>query len=201
MSGSWVTPPRSPLANSLPSPFSAGPMGQPLFAGFLGTLKLSDSLHPCITVVPRGFTVRAWRSLVRSDAGPPGFRTPCCGACQRSPTPPGASPPCHDGVSAVAFRVVGARQHPGMARLRGSRLCLRLPLSTLRQRLYRRLRMTRGQCGWLDLHCLGLAPCITLRCCPQPATRPSRSTRRKIYGRTRHFLTPIQRLLEPKNLH
>ena len=31
----------------------------------------------------------------------------------------------------------------------------------------------------------------TLRCCQQPATRPSRSTRRKIYGRTRHFLTPI----------
>ena len=65
---------------------SAGPMGRPLFEGFRGTMKLSDSLHPYITVVPRGFTVRAWRSLVRSDAGPPGFRTQCFGACQRSPT-------------------------------------------------------------------------------------------------------------------
>jgi hypothetical protein len=26
--------------------------------------------------------------------------------------------------------------------------------------------MTRGQCGWLDLHCLGLAPFNTLLACP-----------------------------------
>ena len=149
-------------------------MGRPLFEGFLGTLKLSDSLHPCITVVPRGCTVRASRSLVRSDAGPPGFRTPCFGACQRSPTPPGASTPCHDGVSAVAFRVFGARRHPGLARFRGSILCLHLPLSTLRQRRYQRLRMTRGQCGWLDLHCLGLSPFTTVPAYPGacPNARP-----------------------------
>jgi hypothetical protein len=141
-------------------------MGRPLFEGFLSTMKLSDSLHPYITVVPRGFTVRAWRSLVRSDAGPPGFRTQCFGACQRSPTPPGASTPCHDGVSAVAFRVLGARRHPGVARFRGSILCLHLPLSTLRQRRYRRLCMTRGQCGWLDLRCRGLAPFTTVPAYP-----------------------------------
>src|SRR5712691_12654957 len=104
-----------PLANSLPSTFSAGPMGRPLFEGFLGTMELSDSLHPCITVVPLGFTVRTWRSLVRPDAGPPGFRTQCFCACQRSPTPPGACTPCHDGVPAVAFRVLGARRHPDCA--------------------------------------------------------------------------------------
>jgi hypothetical protein len=104
-----------PLATSLPSTFSAGPMGRPLFEGFLGTMKLSDSLHLYITVVPRGFTVRAWRSLVRSDAGPPGFRTQCFCACQRSPTPPGPSPPCQNGVYGVAFRVLGARRHPGLA--------------------------------------------------------------------------------------
>ena len=50
-----------PLARSLPSTFSAGSLGQPLFEGFLGTMKRSDSLHPCITVVPRGFTVRTWQ--------------------------------------------------------------------------------------------------------------------------------------------
>ena len=104
-----------PLASSLPSTFSAGPMGRPLFEGFLGTMKLSDSLHPSITVVPRRFTVRAWRSLVRSEAGPPGFRTQCFCACQRSPTPPGTCTPCHDGVPAIAFRVFGARRHPGLA--------------------------------------------------------------------------------------
>jgi len=71
-----------PLARSLPSPFSDGPMGRPLFEGFLGTLKLSDSLHPSITVVPLRFTVRAWRSLARPDAGPPGFRTQCFGTCR-----------------------------------------------------------------------------------------------------------------------
>jgi hypothetical protein len=31
-----------------------------LFEGFLGTMKLSDSLHPSITVVPQRFTVRTW---------------------------------------------------------------------------------------------------------------------------------------------
>ena len=104
-----------PLANSLPSTCSAGPIGRPLFEGFLGTMKLSDSLPPCVTVVPRGFTVRAWRSLGRSEAGSPGFRTQCFRACQRSPTPPGLPTPCHTGVCSVAFRVFGARRHPGLA--------------------------------------------------------------------------------------
>jgi hypothetical protein len=112
----WLT---FPLARSLPSTFSAGPMGRPLFEGFLGTLKRSDSLHPYTTVVPRGFTVRPWRSLVRPDAGPPGFRTQCVAACQRSPTPPGPSPPCQNGVDRVAFRVFGARRHPRKALISG----------------------------------------------------------------------------------
>jgi len=104
-----------PLASSLPSTFSAGPMERPLFEGFRGTTKLSDALHPSMTVGSLGCTVRAWRFLVRSDAGPPGFRTQCFCACQRSPTPPGPSPPCQSGVYGVAFRVFGARRHPGLA--------------------------------------------------------------------------------------
>src|SRR5712691_3055958 len=151
-----------PLANSLPSTFSAGPMGRPLFEGFLGTMKLSDSLHPCITVVPLGFTVRTWHECARPDTGPPGFRTQCFHACQRSPTPPGPSPPRQNEVDSIAFRVLGARRHPEVARFRGSILCLHVPLSTLRRHRYRCLRMTRGQCGWLDLHCQGLAPFTTV---------------------------------------
>ena len=57
-------------------------LGQPLFEGFLGTMKWSDSLHPCITVVSLGFTVRTWRSLTRPDAGPPGFRPKCFCTCR-----------------------------------------------------------------------------------------------------------------------
>ena len=104
-----------PLASSLPSTFSAGPWGRPLFEGFLGTMKLSDSLHPSITVVPLGCTVRTWQTYARRDAGPPGFRTQCFYACQRSPTPPGPSPPCQSGVDGGACRVFGARRHPGRA--------------------------------------------------------------------------------------
>jgi len=108
----WTT---FPLARSLPSTFSAGPAGRPLFEGFLGTLKRSDSLHPCITVVSLGFTVRTWSYWARPDAGPPGVRAQCFRACQRSPTPPGLCTPCHDGVPTVAFRVFGARRPPGLA--------------------------------------------------------------------------------------
>ena len=94
---------------------SAGPVGRPLFQGCRGTLELSDSLHPCLTVVPRGCTVRAWRSLVRSAAGPPGFRPQGFCACQRSPTPPGLPTPRPRGGCSVACRVFGARRHPGLA--------------------------------------------------------------------------------------
>jgi hypothetical protein len=108
-----------PLARSLPSTGSAGPLGRPWCDGFRGTLKRSDSLPPCTTVVPRGCPVRTWRALVRPQAGPPGCRTPCVDACQRSPTPPGPSPPCQHGVDRVACRVCGARRHPRQAPLAG----------------------------------------------------------------------------------
>ena len=52
--------------------------------------------------------------------------------------------PRQNGGDGIAFRVFGARRHPGIARFRGSILCLHVPLSTLRRHRYRRLRMTRG---------------------------------------------------------
>ena len=152
--GCWTT---CPWPRSLPSTSSAGPLGRPWCDGFLGTLQRSDSLPPSITGVSRGFPVRTWLSHTRPEAGPPGCRTAWCRACQRAPTPPGPSTPHHPGAYGMAFRVCGARRHPGVARLRGSILCLYLPLSTLRRRRYRRRRRTRGQGGWRDLPCEELA--------------------------------------------
>src|SRR5262249_25948482 len=85
-----------PSLHPLPPASSGAP--DPLFEGFIDTMGLSASLHPCITGVPLRFPVRTWRSLVRPEAGPPGFRTQCFYACQRSPPPPGPSPPCQNGV-------------------------------------------------------------------------------------------------------
>src|SRR5215472_9360847 len=116
-------------------------------------MELSDSLRPCVMVVSVWFTMRALLRYTRPDAGPPESRSQCFRACQGSSTPPGAGTPCHTGVPAVAFRVFGARRHPGMARLRGSIPCLHVPLSTLHGPRYRGQRMTRGQCGWRILHC------------------------------------------------
>ena len=107
---------RFPLASPLLSTPSAGPGAPaPLFEGFVDTMGLSDSLHPSITVVSLGCTVRTWPYGARPDAGPPGFRTTCVCACQRSPTPPGPSTPRPHGVYGVAFRVFGARRHPELA--------------------------------------------------------------------------------------
>jgi hypothetical protein len=108
-----------PLARSLPSTCSAGPLGRPLFAGFLGTMKRSDSLYPSITGVPLRFPVRTWPYGTRPEAGPPGFRTQCFDACQRSSTPPGRPIPRHIGMVRVAFRVFGARRHPRPAPISG----------------------------------------------------------------------------------
>jgi hypothetical protein len=129
----------------------------PLFGRFSGTMDLSDSLCPCITVVSVGFTVRTLLRWPRSDTGPPESRTQCFRACQGSATPPGACTPCPSGVPAVAFRVFGARRHPGLARFRGSLPCLYVPLSTLHGPRYRGSRMTRGPRGWLNLRCRRLA--------------------------------------------
>ena len=82
-------------------------------------MELSASLRPCITVGSVRFTVRTWLRWPRSEAGPPESRTQCCRACQGSSTPPGAGPPCHNGMPAVAFRVFGARRHPALAAISG----------------------------------------------------------------------------------
>jgi hypothetical protein len=116
-------------------------------------MERSDSLRPCVMVVSVRCTRRALLRWTRPDAGPPESRTRCFRACQGASTPPGACTPCPRGVPAVAFRVCGARRHPDIARLRGSIPCRHVPLSPLHGPRDRGSRMTRSQCGWLDLHC------------------------------------------------
>src|SRR5712691_11556369 len=72
---------------------------------------------------------------------------------------------------------------PRTGRLRGAILCRHLPLSTLRQRRYRRLRMTRGQCGWLDLHGQGLTPYTTVPACPGAYPNAGHQARREAGAR------------------
>jgi len=164
-------------------------MGRPLFAGFRGTLKLSDSLHPCTTVVPLGCTVRTWRSLARPEAGPPGFRTQCFCPCR------GLRPrrvrlrltlTASTMLPSACSERVGTRDK---RRFRGSILCLDIPLSTLRAYRYRYTRMTRGQCGWLDLHCRGLAPFTTVPACP------GADSQRRVSPRDDDELPPVTRYL------
>jgi hypothetical protein len=158
---------RFPLASPLLSTPSASP-GAPksLFGSFVDTMGLSDSLHPCITGVPRGFPVRTWPSLARPEAGPPGFRTPCCGPCRGRRPRRGRR---RLTLTASTLWPAACAERVGTQdkrRLRGSLLCLSIPLSTLRAYRYRYTRMTRGQCGGLDLYCLGLTPFTTVPACP-----------------------------------
>jgi hypothetical protein len=147
-----------PLGPRPARPLLRRSLRRPWCAGCLGTLKRSASLHPSSTGVPLGCTVRTWSYGARPEAGPPGCRTTCCRACQGASTPPGLWPPGPRGVPRGACRVCGARRHPGGARVRGSLPCRHGPLSTLRGSRYREPRLTRGQCGWLDLHWQGRAP-------------------------------------------
>jgi hypothetical protein len=126
-----VCSPVFPLATSLP--YTRPPPSLSSLDGVLTLPRYYGAVRLPAPVrhghVPSGFAMRAWVRWSKL----------------------GASTPCHSGVSAVAFRVFGARQHPGKARFRGSILCLHIPLSTLHGLCYQSLRMTRDQCGWL--HC------------------------------------------------
>jgi hypothetical protein len=87
-----------------------------------------------------------------------------CPTMPRSSTPPDRYSPDRNGLRRVAFRALGPRRHPGVARLfRGSILGLTVPLSTLQRRRYHLHCMTRGRGGWLDPTSWGLAPLTSCR--------------------------------------
>src|SRR5580693_2662054 len=73
-------------------------------------------------------------------------------------TTQGGQGPCDDGPVPVAFCMPRRHRHPGLHCFRRSIPRLHAPLSTLRRCPRGHLRMTRGQCGSLLLHCDGLAP-------------------------------------------
>ena len=106
---------------------SAGPWWRPVFEGFLGTTEAVRLPAP----VHHGRAPQVHRAdlAITRQARGRASRVPhtAFGDMQRSPTPPGPSPPRQNGVDGVAFRVCGARRHPGVARLRGSIRCLYLP--------------------------------------------------------------------------
>ena len=69
-----------------------------------------------------------------------------------SPTPRGPVMTHHLVMPSVAFRHIDGVSTPDRL-FRRSMSGLRVPLSTLRCPPHDRHRMTRGQCGWLSLHC------------------------------------------------
>jgi hypothetical protein len=99
-----------------PSLYASASPGTPrlLFGSFADTMGLSNSLHPCLTVVPLRCTVRTWRCS-------PGQRKSLPGSAHsvsvhvRDLRPRQVCPLLAIAGGRVAFRVLGARRHPGLA--------------------------------------------------------------------------------------
>ena len=96
---------------------------------YYGAVRLPASVHHGRALA--GFTVRAWLRWPRPEQGLPGpahdVSVHARGLRPRQVRRRLAIAAC----TAVAFRVFGARRHPGIARFRGSIPCLHVPLSTL----------------------------------------------------------------------
>jgi hypothetical protein len=141
-----------PLTGGLPS-LSSAPLDTGLFRDVWGTMPPSDGLSLCISGVCPETSPCGLLCCQQAAPGSPDSRAVGFCACVGSPTPPGRCSPRPSELHRVAFRAFGPRRPPAVALLRGSLPRLPIPLSTLRRRRYRRLRMPRGQGGWLDLPC------------------------------------------------
>ena len=148
-----------PLARGLPSTTSAAAGVSPaaLFGSFTGTTPRSDFPRRWLVVVrllasPRALHLHpSWfgaATVGKRDLPVPDKLFP---SMMRSQTAQGPGTPRQNGAPDVAFGMTPLPRHPELRLFRGSILSLPVPLSTLRLRRYRRLRMTRGRCGWLLL--------------------------------------------------
>jgi hypothetical protein len=103
-----------PLVCSRTFPSASPGTPRLLFGSFADTMGLSNSLHPCLTVVPLRCTVRTWRCS-------PGQRKSLPGSAHsvsvhvRDLRPRQVCPLLAIAGGRVAFRVLGARRHPGLA--------------------------------------------------------------------------------------
>ena len=96
----------------------------PLVEGFTGTMGQSDFPRPFIAGIPStGSLCGPSRHRPGPDAGPPGFRTRCLGACTGSPTAQGPDATRDIAAPDVAF----ARPLEWFMAFRGSKLDLHLP--------------------------------------------------------------------------
>ena len=175
-----------PLARGLPSTTSAAVGVSPaaLFGSFTGTTPRSDFPRRWLVVVrllasPRALHLHpSWFGAATvgiRDLPVPDKLFP---SMMRSQTAQGPGTPRQNGAPGVAFGMTPLPRHPRLRLFRGSILSLPVPLSTLRLRRYRRLRMTRGRCGWLLLQ--RMSPSDT-------TTRQSPGARRLTIRSTGHF--------------
>jgi hypothetical protein len=158
-----------PLVTALPSTRSAARRGA-LFAGFFGTMLVSDCSGPCIT----GVELHSSRCGPRKHrvASPELSQFPCKECTRMLRLSDRAEPEKHS-----RFRAPRCCLPPAHQRRRSGRTAfaapyprLRAPLPTSRLPPHGDLRTARGRCGALDLHRRGLAP-------PAPCQSPGKSGR------------------------
>ena len=127
----------------------------------------SDFRRPFIVGLRPWTSRRApWRSPPRVGSGSPGSRVRWFHACEGSATAQDLGASRAGDAQSAAFRYYRKRRRPGGILFRGSIPRLHVPLSTLRRRLRRRLRMTRGRCG--SLLVATPSPCDSFIHCTSP---------------------------------
>src|SRR5437763_13373005 len=133
-----------------------------LFVGFSATMAGSDFSRPF--VIGYGSSPSRCGPPAPPDGGREISRFPCK---ERARMPGSSTTQGRSGTRLAhppyCLPPQERRRRPWTTHFRGSMAGLRAPLSTLRHALAGRRRMTRGQCGVLDLHCKGLAPSTPCR--------------------------------------
>jgi len=165
VSGSWFALPRSPWPVPFPPPAPPVPWGDPCAQASSGLCSWPTPYTRPSRACPLGAPGGPGRTAPGQMPGLPGSAHRVAMHAEVS-DPAGSVSASPERRIRCGLPRVRRASAPRTGRLRGAIRCLPVPLSTLRRRRYRHLRMTRGQCGWLDLHCLGLAPCTTVPACP-----------------------------------